>query len=192
MVGTTATSSPSQGSNADLAAGTLVDSSTQNFAQGPCEMPDESLSGQSGQPALWSMDAGCDAARRSPMPAMPDMPAGAMTQALTRPVASANSQTSSTLAARRRIRACWVNIGAVCCSRIFRSWAQSDFDWNQPGPVFECRASWPCHLDSLAQGATPCLQVHRSEPSQALDCFSEDGQPLWIPRCLPSASACRA
>jgi hypothetical protein len=111
MVGTTATSSPSEGLKADLAAGTLVDPSAQNFAHGPCEMPDESSSGQSGQPALWSMDAGCEAAFISPMPAMPDMLAGAMTQALTRPVASANSQTSSTLAARRRIRACWVNIG---------------------------------------------------------------------------------
>lgn len=106
MVGTTATSSPSQGSKADLAAGTLVDSSTQNFAQGPCEVLDESSSGQSGQPALWSMDAGCETACKSPIPAMPDMAAGAITQALTRPVASANSQTSSTLAARGRIRAC--------------------------------------------------------------------------------------
>lgn len=110
MVGTTATSSPSQGSKADLAAGTLVDSSTQNFAHGPCETLDEFSSGQSGQFALWSMDAGCEVACKSPMPAIPGMLAGAMTQALTRPVASANSQTSSTLAAKRRIRACWVNI----------------------------------------------------------------------------------
>lgn len=109
MVGTTATSRPSQGSNANLAAGTPVDSSTQNFAQGPRQMPDESSSGQSGQPAVWSMDAGCEAACKSPMPATPDMLAGAMTQALTRPVASANSQTSSTLAARRRTRWGWAN-----------------------------------------------------------------------------------
>ena len=85
MVGTTATSVPSKDRTADLArrnARRLVDAELRRTALP--DMKTSSRQAQSGQFALWSMDAGCEVmqiahARHS------GMLAGAMTQALTRP-----------------------------------------------------------------------------------------------------------
>lgn len=106
IVGTTAMPSAGHGSNTCCAVGLLDEPSTQNLAHADVGLAPESLSGQSGHPAMSSpgIDAMVDVPAIAAFVAAACRP-GAMTHALTMPVASANSHSSSTLAAMRRTRA---------------------------------------------------------------------------------------